>query len=339
MIRNATIAVVALLSACSGSSSGKGSSPPVALVAVEQARKEAITQSVTLYGVVELSPAGQHVVPAPTEAVVVSIDTPVGTRVRPGQIIGQLRGSPATQVDLSRATADALAADQAYARAQRLRSDGLIGNSEVETARAAALSADATRDSLLRRVGSLSLRAPAAGYVATVAVRPGDIIAAGSVVATIDELGEVRARFGLDSALAQRVDPGASLLISRSAGGDPISSQILSVSPVVDPQTKLASIFASIPTNADLSAGVPLTGSLALISAANTPTIPYTALLDDAGQPFVFVVVDGVAHRRDVAIGATGRDRVAIAHGLVAGDQVITQGGTAVEDGMRVRMQ
>jgi RND family efflux transporter MFP subunit len=338
-MRNVIIAVVALLSACSDSSNGKLPAPPVALVTVEQARKEAITQTVTMYGVVELRPAGQHVVPAPTEALVSSVDTPVGTHVRPGQLIAQLRSSPATQVELARATADARAADLAYARAQRLRTDGLIGDSEVETAHAAALSADATRDSLTGRVGALSLRAPAAGYVATIAVRPGDIVPAGSAVATIDELGEVRAHFGLDSALAQRVDPGASLLISSAAGAAPVSSRILSVSPAVDPQTKLASIFASIPTDAHLSAGVPLTGSLALISASDTLTIPYSALLDDSGQSFVFVVVDNVAHRRDVVIGAAARERVAIAQGLVAGDQVITQGGTAVEDGMRVRMQ
>ena len=338
MIRNSMVAALALLSACSDSSNSKGSAP-VALVAVDQARNEAITQTVTLYGVVELSPADQRVVAAPVEALVLSIDTPVGTRVRPGQVIAQLRASPATQVDLARASADAGAADQAYARAQRLRADGLIGNSEVEMAQAAALSADATRHSLSRRVGSLSLRAPAAGYIATVTVRPGDIVAAGSAVVTIVELGEVRAHFGLDSALVQRLEPGAPLSIFRSSGGLPIESQILSVSPVVDPQTKQASVFATIPNNAHLSAGVPLTGSLALISASNAPTIPYTALLDDAGQPFVFVVVAHVAHRHDVAIGANSHERVAISHGLVAGDEVITQGGTAVEDGMRVRMQ
>jgi RND family efflux transporter MFP subunit len=339
MIRNAAIALGLLLSGCSGSSNDEPLVAPIARVALGQAEKGAIAQTVTLYGVVEINPAGRRVLVAPAEAVVMSIDAPVGTRVRRGEVVARLKQSPATRLDLAKATSDARAADEAYSRARRLRADGLVGNAELETAHAAALSADASRDSLIGRSESLGLRAPASGYVETIGASPGDVLAAGSAVATIAQVGDVRAHFGIDSALARRVGPGASLMIAPLAGEAPISSQILSVSPIVDAQTKLASVFASIPLNAGLTAGVPLTASLALNSANDTLTIPYSAVLDDGGQPFVFIVVGDVAHRRDVVIGAAGRDRVAIDKGLNPGDQVVTQGGTAVDDGMKVRVK
>jgi RND family efflux transporter MFP subunit len=339
MIRNTTIAIALSLSACSGASNHEQAIAPVALVALGQAEKGAIAQTVTLYGVVEINPAGRRVLAAPTEAVVMSIDAPVGTRVARGEVVARLTQSPATRLDLAKATSDARAADEAYSRARRLRADGLVGNSELETAHAAALSADATRDSLIGRSESLSMRAPASGYVETIASSPGNVLAAGSAVATIAQVGDVRAHFGIDAALARRVGPGASLMFAPAAGGAPISSRIQSVSPIVDAQTKLASVFASIAPNAGLNAGVPLTASLAMNSATDTLTIPYSALLDDGGQPFVFVVVDDVAHRRDVIIGAAGRDRIAIVKGLNPGDRVVTQGGTAVDDGMQVRVK
>ena len=65
--------------------------------------------------------------------------------------------------------------------------------------------------------------------------------------------------------------------------------------------------------------------------------IPYAALLDDGGQPFVYVVQAGIAHRRDVTTGAAEGDRIAVTSGVKAGDLVVTQGGTALEDGMKVR--
>ena len=51
----------------------------------------------------------------------------------------------------------------------------------------------------------------------------------------------------------------------------------------------------------------------------------------------MFVVASGTAHRRDVTVGATDGDRVAITRGVKAGERVVTQGGTAVEDGIKVR--
>jgi RND family efflux transporter MFP subunit len=339
MIRTVFLASLLLLSSCSGPAGDEQPPPPVALVALGQAESGSIPETVTLYGVAEISPAAQHVLPAPTEAVVKSIDAPAGTRVQRGQVIAQLVESPATRLELARASSDAHAADQAYARAQRLRADGLVGNSELETAHAAALSADATRDSLVSRRESLSLRAPAAGYVATITPSRGDIVASGSVVATIAQVGDMRAHFGIDSALVRRVASGASLVIAPSAGGAPFKSEILSISPIIDAQTKLASVFARIPPDTKLNAGVPLTAALSLDLPQDTLTIPYSALLNDGGQPYVFVVVDGVAHRRDVVIGPAGRDRVAIVKGVKAGDHVITDGGTAVEDGMKVRFK
>ncbi|PTS90786.1 efflux RND transporter periplasmic adaptor subunit, partial [Sphingomonas sp. HMWF008] len=61
------------------------------------------------------------------------------------------------------------------------------------------------------------------------------------------------------------------------------------------------------------------------------------ALLDDGGQAYVYVVTGGVAHRRDITVGAPRGDRVAVSGAVLAGEAVVVAGGTAVEDGMKVR--
>ena len=202
------------------------------------------------------------------------------------------------------------------------------------------ISAGATRASLGARNGALALRAPAAGFVDTIAFAPGDLVAAGTAVASIAGSGNLRARFGIDPALAAKIGEGAVLRVI-APNGVPFSATVQSVDPVVDPTTRLAQIFANVPAGTGIGANSALDAQLTLGGSASGAalTVPYAALLDDAGQPYVYVVTGGTAHRRDVELGPVSGDRVAIAKGVKPGEQVVTAGGTALEDGMKVRTQ
>lgn len=334
--------LIALLACagCSGGASDEAAPVPTALVSLAPARPGVLVERVTLYGVAESGAAGKAVLSAPAEATVERIVAPVGTRIAAGDVVVALRATPNTRLDIAKASADARAADAAFARAQRLRADGLVSDADVETTRAAAASADLTRASLTGRAGALTLRAPAAGFVETVPVNPGDIVQAGAAVATIARGGDLRARFGADPSTARRLSAGATLTIAPGGGGAPFAVPVESVAPVVDPATRLAAIFVRLPAQRGIGAGETLTASAAIGARAGSGsglTIPYAALLDDGGQPYVFVVSGNVAHRHDVVVGASEGDRIPIAKGLRAGDLVVTAGGTAVEDGMRVR--
>lgn len=331
---SATLPIV--LAACSG-----GEEPPapdpVALVALAPAKRGSLARSVTLYGVAEAGAGGSLMLTAPAEALVARIVAPVGTPVARGDVVVQLVPAPNTRLDIAKASADARAADAAYARARRLRADGLVGDAEVETARAAAASAEATRTSLSGRAGALTLRAPAAGIVDTVSVTGGALVQSGATVATIARPGDLRARFGADPSVARSLRAGAAIRIEGTAGRPPFAATIDSVAPIIDPQTRLASVFARLPADARLGVGEVLTGTASVGGSTGAVTVPYAALLDDGGQPYLFVVTNGVAHRRDVGVGATEGGRVAITKGVRVGERVVTEGGTAVEDGMKVR--
>ena len=337
MTRFALLLPALLLAGCSASSEAEGTADPVALVSLARAEEGVITAEVTLYGTAESGAAGKQALAAPADAIVSSIAAPVGTRVAKGDVIAVLSAAPTTRLDLTKAATDARAADAAFARAQRLRADGLVSDAEVETARAAAASARATLASLSGRVGSLTLRALAPGFVETVAVKPGDLVTAGTPIATIVRADDVRAHFGVDPASARALRPGTSIRITASTGRAALSVPIESVNPAIDPVTRLASVFARLPASAAIGSGETLQAKVEVSAAGTGLTIPYAALLDDGGQPFVYVAKDGVAHRHDVETGPATGDRIAITKGLSANDQVVTQGGTALEDGMKVR--
>lgn len=328
--------VIVLLAACSSAPPVKPADP-VALVSTARVAQGSIAETVTLYGAAESGTAARTGLVAPIEAIVVAIDAPVGTAVSRGQAIVRLALSPIARLDLTRADTEARLASAALGRAERLRADGLVGNAEVETARAAARAASATRASLSARTGALVLRAANTGFVDTITPSIGDLVPAGGVVATIAKAGDLRARFGVDPALARRLGRGARLQILPAGGGSPFSAPVQSVVPVVDPLTRLASVYTLIPATASIGAGETLTASIQISEAATALTIPYAALLDEGGQPFVFVVERGVAHRRDVTTGPASGDQIAILKGVSSGEVIVISGGTALEDGMKVR--
>ena len=326
-----------LLTACSSGGGEADHAPtPTALVTLGQATQGAISQTVTLYGVAESGVAGTLALSAPTEAIVARIVAPVGAKVKRGQLIVQLSPAPNTRLDLAKASADARAADAAYARAQRLRADGLVGDAEVEVARASAQSADATLASYRGRAGDLALVAPIAGYVASIANNPGDRVQAGASIAVIASAADLRARFGVEPTIARALAPGSAIRITTK-GHAPLSVSIQSIDPTVNSTTRLASVFANLPSSSALAPGEALQGEVDTQTQGSAVTIPYKALLDDGGQPYVFKVEGGVARRQNVQPGATSGERVAIDKGLTAGDLVVIEGGTALDDGMKVR--
>ncbi|RIA45770.1 membrane fusion protein (multidrug efflux system) [Hephaestia caeni] len=338
LTRLTLLAPLLLLAACSGHGDESDNAPdPVALVALGAVEQGPVARTVSLYGMVDAGPSGTIALAAPAEATVSQIVAPVGTHVGAGQAVVVLSPSPATRVDLAKAASDASAADKALARAQRLRSDGLASDADVETARATAQSADALARSMRTRTSGLTLRAPAAGVVQAIAHQPGDLVPAGTSVATIARLGDLRAHFGVDPGVARQIRPGAPIRVMVTNSAAPIEVTVQSVDPVVDPQTRLASLYARLPGDAGLAAGETLSGTIDTGAVGNALTVPYAALLDDGGQPYVYVVAGGVAHRHDVDTDVASGDRIAIIKGVRAGEKVVTQGGTALEDGMKVR--
>ena len=323
-----------LLVACSAAEEEKVADP-VATVRAAPATLGSTSETLTVYGTAEAGPGGERSLSVQAEAVLVGIVSPTGTAVRAGQVVATLRASATTRTDSAKAASDAAAADAALARAQRLRSDGLMSDADVETARAAAVAASAARSGVAQKLGTLTLRAPVAGTVQALTAKPGDVIAAGTIVATIASSGELRARFGVDPAIAQRVHTGQHIQLA-AIGAAPVSAVVAGVDPQVDQTTRLAAIFARVPRAGNIGAGQALRGTIEVGASASGITIPYSALLDDGGRSYVFIIGGGVAHARDVVPGSTTGDRIEIQSGLKPGEQVVTEGGTALEDGMKV---
>lgn len=338
MKRGLLILSVLLLVGCGkGGGDESSSEEPVAEVRVATAVLGSTNAAISAYGAAEAGPGATHSLVAPAEAVVGAVFAPTGTAVNVGQAVVSLRPSRASRLENAKAISDVQAANAAYARALRLRKDGLASNADVETARSAAAAARAAVANI-GIGGGLILRASAAGTVQGLTAKPGDQVPAGTTVATIVSRSDLRARFGVDPVIAPRIHPGTTAQIQPAAGGTPVTVPIVGVDPSVDATTRLASVFVRVPAGLSLAPGEPLRATVQVGAMGEGITIPYSALLDDGGRSYVFVVKKGVAKRVDVSPGNSAGDTVQILKGLQPGDQVVTEGGTALDDGMKVKI-
>lgn len=339
MKRALLILSVLVLAGCAkaNSSDGNSSDEPVADVRIATASLGSSEGQITAYGATEAGPGATHSLVAPAEAILDRVLAPTGTAVRAGQPVVSLRPSRTSRLENAKAISDVQAANAAYARALRLRKDGLASNADVETARsAAAVARAAVANTGIG--GGLTLRAPASGTVQGLTAKPGDQVPAGTTLALIVGTGDLRARFGVDPAIAPRIHPGTTAQIQLAGGGPSVTVPIVGVDPAVDATTRLASVFVRVPPGLSLAAGEPLRATVQVGTIAQGITIPYSALLDDGGRSYVFVVQKGVAKRVDVSPGNSSGETVQILKGLQPGDTVVTEGGTALEDGMKVRI-
>lgn len=328
------------LSGCSSQNSADSKAgEAAALVKTAKAIVAPVETKLRLYGAADGGTAANRDLSPLAEAVLIGIDAPVGTRVRRGATIARLRPSPASSLDLVRARADASAAQSQFSRMQRLRRDGLASDADVESARLAFDSAQAMASSLTLRHGSLVLRAPFDAIVSSVVASPGDIIAAGATVATLVPVSATRAKFGIDPEEARLVRPGGTLSILDANGNVKFAVAVQAVDPGVDPTTRLAAVYAMLPGGNAIGSGEALIAEVTIQSATNLPVIPYSAVLSDAGQPYTFVVSKGAAKRVNLVLGATSKEMAAVVSGVKAGDVVVTEGGTALDDGMKVRLK
>ena len=179
----------------------------------------------------------------------------------------------------------------------------------MNSARANARTAAQTLAAARQRSGTLVLRAPVSGTVQGLTAKQGDLIPAGTAVATIGTRGDLRLHLGVDPSVAARVRTGQPLSISAINSNVSAASSVMGVDPQIDPATHLAAIYARLPTPSGFAPGQPLKASITVSGAAAGVSIPYSALLDDGGRTYVFVVSNGVAKSRDVHPGNTAGTR------------------------------
>jgi HlyD family secretion protein len=179
----------------------------------------------------------------------------------------------------------------------------------------------ALAEELERQVEALTIAAPFDGFVASVAVQDRDSVPANSAIATVVNLSKFEVEFTLPENYAAEVSPGTSAQIFYE--GREYPGHVTAMSPEIrDSQGHGTVVFDGAPP-ANLRQSQRVSVRMVFESKPDVLKVPRGPFLESGGGRQIYVVENGVATRREIAVGAVSVSEVEIVKGLTRGDKVI----------------
>ena len=268
---------------------------------------------------------------------VVEILVEEGDRVEEGQILARLDGER-LRLQMLQAKASLDMTSREYQRFVSLRERGLVSASAVENLKFDVDALTATYQLMHLNYGYTNIRAPISGVIASRDVKHGTHVESGAPAFRITETSRLVAYLHIPQIELARIETGDEAVVQVDAmPGHEFRASLARISPTIDTRngTFRATVYID---NRDglLAPGMFSRFSIACEKHADALVVPSSALVQEDGDFVIYVVNDGVAVRRKVAVGIESGGLTEILEGLDANDSVVVTGQASLRDGSKV---
>jgi HlyD family secretion protein len=227
--------------------------------------------------------------------------------------------------------------ETARLQVQSTRADGTdfaIAQTNLQQARANLQAAEA-------KLGHATIAAPLAGTLISRNVESGDVVQPGRVLMVLSPAGKTQLVVQIDERNLRYLAIGQRALAAADAyPGKKFPVDVAFINPGVDSTRGSVEVKLNVPSPPDyLKQDMTVSVDIEVARLPNALSLPPEAIRDAAGNtPWVMLVADGHAQRRNIKLGVRGDTRTEIIDGLVEGDIVLPATGKAVASGARVRV-
>lgn len=266
------------------------------------------------------------------------------------------------QASLAQSRATLAEANSNYERYRGLAEAGAISRQELETrsttattareaisvAQANIASAEAdVRISIARlqqqqtQLNQTIVRAPVSGIIAEQTAQVGDVANNTQKIFSIIQNGALELQAKVPATNLAQVKINSAVVVTSDADSRlRLQGNVREIAPLVDPQSREATVRIDLPATALLRPGMFASGA---ITIANVPgiAIPAKAVLPQSdGSAIAFVLTDGdIVRSQKITVGEViGKSNVEIVNGLKIGDRVVVAGAGYLKDGDKVQV-
>jgi len=257
-----------------------------------------------------------------------------GQTVKAGEKLMQLDAHE-VQSRLDQATAARQQAGSDLKRATDLMQQKILSQSEFDTAQSKFRIAAAAETEAKTMLDYTLIVAPFDGVITRKLVDVGDLATPGKPLLQMENPDTLRLEADVPEALIGNVKPGDRLAVRIAAVTNGIEGTVAEMSPTADPNSRTYLVKLDLPGVTDLRSGQ--FGRVAVpVGEANAIRVPAAAVIQRGQMELVFVVANGHAQLRLVKTGNRVGDEVEAVSGLDSGEQVVTEGVSALTDGQPV---
>lgn len=310
--------------------------PDAVPVEVARASRRPIAASYT--GTANLEAPGEAMVVAKTSGVMVQLLAEEGDQVRAGQVLARIDGDK-VRLEVARQKAIVDKLENNYRRAQELEASKLVSTEASDQIKYDLASARAAYEVAKLELSYTNIVAPISGVVAQRIVKPGNLIALNAPVFRIVNNSHLEGVINAPEREMARLKAGLPLrMVVDAVPGKVFVGKVDRVAPVMDSASGTFRVVCAFKNAPELRPG--MFGRIEVVydQRQDALTVPRIALLEDEGEPAVYVVKDKQAHRTPVKLGYTTGEYAEIRAGLKDGDRVVTAGKVAIRDGTEVEV-
>ena len=250
------------------------------------------------------------------------------------------------QIDSSKICMDAakVALDTAnanLARMQVLYDSGDISAQSFEqvqtSAQSAKLQYDGAKLAYDLQVEYSTVTAPIAGKIESSTMALHNTVAQSSQLCVITGEGGKKVTFSVADSLRNALSLGDEIVMEKQ--GTEYTGTVTEIGSMVNPQTGLFDIEASVDNGGTLAPGVKIQLSVVSDKSENVMTLPVDCVYYDGGDAYVYTYENGTVHKVPVEVGIYDSERAEIVSGISEDNLVITTWTSELTEGALVTLQ
>lgn len=324
-------------------------------VTLTTATEGSIEQTTSLMGTVE--PSDTYYITPKVAGELVEIYVQNGQSVEAGAPIAKIDNQKqidAAKSQMEAANASVQAASQQAATAQDavnrmtpLYESGDISvqsyNQTANSAKAAASQVDAAKAQAASaklnyetQVEFATVTAPAAGVVQNQNMTLHGMVSQSSQLCVITGTGAKVVKFNVTEDVLQNLTLGQIVTVEKN--GSSYSGTVTKLTKLVDPQSGLFPVEATLSGADALSDGSSTKLSLVAAKADHTLLVPVDAVYYSGGNPYVYTYENGVVKRVFITTGISDDQNVEVTDGLDGTEQIVNSWTDDIYDGAEVRI-
>ncbi len=181
--------------------------------------------------------------------------------------------------------------------------------------------------------------APISGSIVSAPLRAGAKVSTASAIATIGDIANLQISANIPERHVAELKTGLKAEVFLEAYPDAVfEASVSRVSPVVDAATRTKQVLLTFnKPDGRVNAGMFARIKLYTVTYSGLVTVPASAVVENDGDPYLFVVNDeGTASRRKVKTGKEVDGVIQIAENLSADEKVVYEGMLTLFDGAKV---
>lgn len=260
----------------------------------------------------------------------------VGDEVQKGQELAKL-AQTAVKADVAQTQAKLDEARANADRARRLKSSGALPAQQIDQYLMGEAVAKAALDAQQIRLSQTRILAPDDGVIASRTATLGAVVQTGTELFRMVRQNRIEWRAEVSGRDASRIQPGQQAHLTLP-GGESVSGEVRMVSPTLDPNTRNAMVYVSLPNGSPAKPGMFAEGAI-LTGSAKAMTLPQSAVILRDGNYYVFEIgAENKVAQRQVKVGRTAQGQTEITDGIAAAARVVVTGGGFLNDGDTVQI-